>query len=163
MGESTHTAPGMLPAFPGVHAIAVAPGCRTQLHLGVKAQLTGPGYQPEQLTADVVADVVGLAVPVQARQFAGHPGPGPTGSTGSAPGMGSHTATASETTSEAPEPPVPGRPGTGGWPERTRSVSRRYRPQAGVLRCLDQAVVITDDRIKVRAENASGGKVDRVQ
>ena len=58
-----------------MHAIAVAPCCRTQLHLGVKAQLTGPGYQPEQLTADIVADV-GLAVPVQARQFAGHPGPG---------------------------------------------------------------------------------------
>ena len=99
----------MLPALPGAHAIAVAARCRAQLHLGVKAQLTGPGYQPEQLTADVVADVVGLAVPVQARQFAGHPGPGPTGNTGSAPGMGSHTATASETTSEAPDPPVPGR------------------------------------------------------
>ena len=104
MGESTHTAPEMLPTFPGVHAIAVAPGCRTQLHLGVKAQLTGPGYQPEQLTADVASDVVGLAVPVQARQFAGHPGPGPTRSSGSAPGMGSHTATASETTRETPDP-----------------------------------------------------------
>ena len=66
----------MLPALPGVHAIAVAPCCRAHLHLGVKAQLTGPGYQPEQLTADIVADVVGLTVPVQARQFAGHPGPG---------------------------------------------------------------------------------------
>ena len=119
MGESTHTAPGMLPTFPGVHAIAVAPRCRTQLHLGVKAQLTGPGYQPEQLTADVVA----LAVPDPQCRTAWHRG----------------------------------------WPERARSVSRRYRPQAGVLRCLDQAVVITDDRIKVRAENASGGKVDRVQ
>jgi hypothetical protein len=27
---------------------------RPQLHLGVLAQLTGPGYQPEQFTADVL-------------------------------------------------------------------------------------------------------------
>ena len=109
MGESTLTAPGMLPTLPGVHAIAVAPGCRTQLHLGVKAQLTGPGYQPEQLTADVASDVVGLAVPVQARQFAGLPGP--SRRTGSAPAC-SHTATASKTTSEAPDRRA--RPLTGG-------------------------------------------------
>ena len=91
-----------------------------------------------------------------------HVGSWPTGSTGSAPGMGSHSATASETTSEGPDPRCQAGLAPG-WPERTRLVSRRYRPQAGVLRCLDQAVVITDDHIKVRAENASGGKVDRVQ
>jgi hypothetical protein len=53
----------MLPVLPGLHVIAVAARRRTQLHLGVKAQLTGPGYQPEQLTPDVVA----LAVRLQPR------------------------------------------------------------------------------------------------
>ena len=70
--EKGQTVPEMLPALPGVHAISVAARCRTQLHLGVKAQLTGPGYQPEQLTANVVA----LAVPVHARQFVGYTGLG---------------------------------------------------------------------------------------
>ena len=70
VGESTQTAPGMLPVLPGMHVIAVAARCRTQLHLGVKAQLAGPGYQPEQLTADVVA----LAVPVRPGQFEGYSG-----------------------------------------------------------------------------------------
>ena len=41
--------------LPGLHEIAVAARGGAQLHLGVKAQLAGPGHQPEQLTADVVA------------------------------------------------------------------------------------------------------------
>jgi hypothetical protein len=58
--------------FPGVHAMAVAARCRAQLHLGVKAQLAGPGHQPEQLTADVIP----LAVPAQPGQSVGYSGPG---------------------------------------------------------------------------------------
>ena len=54
-GESTQTAPGMLPTLPGVHEVSVAARRRTQLHLGIPAQLTGPGDQPEQLAAEVLA------------------------------------------------------------------------------------------------------------
>ncbi len=51
----------MLPTLPGAHEIAVAVRRSTQLHLGVTAQLTGPGAQPEQLTADVFGGSVRLA------------------------------------------------------------------------------------------------------
>lgn len=45
---------------------------------------------------------------------------------------------------------------------RYRSVSRRHRGQARVGRGLDQAVVIADHSIKVRAEDAGGSQVDRI-
>ena len=79
--KCTQAAPELLRKLPGAHEFAVAAGGGAELHLGVKAQLTRPGHQPEQLTADVLARLIRsgsgrAAITVQPGQFAGHPGPG---------------------------------------------------------------------------------------